>query len=215
MTTVSLSWKLRAQKAEAEVRELTERIAALKEKVKEVSQPAAPPITAPIWRCFHCEFETSERATAAAHFGERDDPEEFKPICKWWESLNADERIEALQDTLQQLNAERDSSESAEAKVLDLTTKLSALSDATKAKVQELENALADSQSIKEQSNRDWASAEAADVRLKEAVRELQVIVHCGQYHQWKDSKRCSDKLCVRINELLGESPAPTEERNG
>jgi len=38
---------------------------------------------------------------------------------------------------------------------------------------------------------------------MKAALRELQIIVHCGQYHQWKDSKLCRDKLCIRINELL------------
>lgn len=60
------------------------------------------------WRCFHCDFITMDRAEAAAHFGDRDDPEECKPLCRWWENLTQDERIEQLQDALQQLDAERD-----------------------------------------------------------------------------------------------------------
>jgi hypothetical protein len=69
------------------------------------------------WRCFHCDFVTTDRATAAAHFGERDDPEEFKPICRWWENLAKDERVETLQDTLRQLNSERDENQSLRTKV--------------------------------------------------------------------------------------------------
>ena len=59
------------------------------------------------WRCFHCDFVTSDPAEALAHFGERDDAEEFKPICKWWDSLSENERKITLQDTLKQLR-ERD-----------------------------------------------------------------------------------------------------------
>ena len=59
------------------------------------------------WRCFHCDFITADREEAAAHFGDRDDAEEFKPICKWWASLAEDERLGTLQDTIQQLNAEQ------------------------------------------------------------------------------------------------------------
>lgn len=60
------------------------------------------------WRCFHCDFITMDRAEAAAHFGDRDDPQESTPLCKWWTSMQEDERIQQLQDTLQQLDAERD-----------------------------------------------------------------------------------------------------------
>ena len=56
------------------------------------------------WRCFHCDFITNDPAEALAHFGDRDDGEEFKPICKWWDRLNEDERKETLQDTIRELN---------------------------------------------------------------------------------------------------------------
>lgn len=59
------------------------------------------------WRCFHCDFITTDRAEAAAHFGDRDDAEEFKPICKWWASMSSDEKLRALQDALRELEAER------------------------------------------------------------------------------------------------------------
>src|SRR5215471_1034060 len=59
------------------------------------------------WRCLFCDFVTSDRAEAEAHFGARDDGEEFKPICKWWDSLAADEKLKTLQDVLKQLAAEQ------------------------------------------------------------------------------------------------------------
>jgi hypothetical protein len=59
------------------------------------------------WRCFHCDFITTDREEAEAHFGDRDDPTEFKPICKWWASMSDDERIATLQDIIKQLNAEQ------------------------------------------------------------------------------------------------------------
>lgn len=59
------------------------------------------------WRCFQCDFITTNRDEAAAHFGDRDDAEEFKPICKWWANMGTPERVDALQDVLQQLNEER------------------------------------------------------------------------------------------------------------
>jgi hypothetical protein len=65
--------------------------------------PPAQDVKRP-WICFHCEFETTDPAVAAAHFGDRDDAEEFKPICKWWARLSEDERVETLQNTVQQLN---------------------------------------------------------------------------------------------------------------
>lgn len=59
------------------------------------------------WRCFHCDFVTNDPAEAQAHFGDRDDAEEFKPLCKWWDRMTADERIVALKDALKELEAER------------------------------------------------------------------------------------------------------------
>ena len=56
------------------------------------------------WRCFSCEFVTNDPAEALAHFGDRDDAEEFKPICKWWANMDEHERLETLQDTVRQLN---------------------------------------------------------------------------------------------------------------
>ena len=57
------------------------------------------------WRCFQCDFITFDPEEAAAHFGDRDDGEEFKPICKWWDRLEDDrERIKTLQDTIRSLN---------------------------------------------------------------------------------------------------------------
>lgn len=59
------------------------------------------------WRCFHCDFATTDRNEAEAHFGDRDDPEECKPICKWWDRMTEDERVGELQQALQDLNYER------------------------------------------------------------------------------------------------------------
>ncbi len=59
------------------------------------------------WRCFHCDFITSDPGEAAAHFGDRDDGEEFKPICKWWDRLPDDkERLQTLQDTIRDADAQ-------------------------------------------------------------------------------------------------------------
>ena len=64
------------------------------------------------WRCFHCDFITADPAEAAAHFGDRDDAEEFKPICKWWANMSADERLFQFQQALKDLEAERDQNDS-------------------------------------------------------------------------------------------------------
>ena len=50
------------------------------------------------WRCFHCEFTTSDEAEAQAHFGDRDDAEEFTPICKWWAEMDDTARKHQFQD---------------------------------------------------------------------------------------------------------------------
>ena len=60
------------------------------------------------WRCFFCDFETDIHEEAAAHFGDPDDPEEFKPICKWWQRMSVEERIGEFQVLIQELNAERE-----------------------------------------------------------------------------------------------------------
>ena len=56
------------------------------------------------WRCFHCGFFTLDEKQAAAHFGDRDDAEEFKPLCKWWQCMDEGERASALQDMIAQRN---------------------------------------------------------------------------------------------------------------
>lgn len=57
------------------------------------------------WRCFHCDFQTASKAEAEAHFGDRDDAEEFKPLCKWWSRMDEGERREQFQSLISQLNA--------------------------------------------------------------------------------------------------------------
>ena len=69
------------------------------------------------WRCFHCDFITTDYSEALAHFGDRDDAEEFKPLCNWWTNMPESERVETLQDALKQLNAERDENERLRVKV--------------------------------------------------------------------------------------------------
>lgn len=59
------------------------------------------------WRCFHCDFITSDAKEAAAHFGDRDDAEEFKPLCKWWNRISNGERIDEMQKLLADLELER------------------------------------------------------------------------------------------------------------
>jgi len=58
-----------------------------------------------VWKCFHCEFETSEFSEAAAHFGDRD---EELPICQTWKAMNAKGRIGEYQSVIGELNAERE-----------------------------------------------------------------------------------------------------------
>lgn len=59
------------------------------------------------WRCYHCDFITNDPQIAEAHFGERDDAEEFKPICKWWSRMDDQERLETLQSYIEDLARER------------------------------------------------------------------------------------------------------------
>jgi hypothetical protein len=59
------------------------------------------------WRCFYCDFITSNPEEAEAHFGERDDAEEFKPICKWWSQMDDQERLKVMQSYTRDLTLER------------------------------------------------------------------------------------------------------------
>jgi hypothetical protein len=58
------------------------------------------------WRCFHCDFITSDHEEARIHFGDRDDAEDFKPICNWWASMSEDERLIQFKDALKALERE-------------------------------------------------------------------------------------------------------------
>lgn len=59
------------------------------------------------WRCFHCDFITTDHAEAEAHFGDRDDDSGTSPVCKWWASMSADEKLIQLQAALRDLTEER------------------------------------------------------------------------------------------------------------
>ena len=63
------------------------------------------PIVMPAWRCFHCEFETSDRNEAQAHFGDdSDDPS----LCVFWASMDDAERAHEYQQMVLELNATRE-----------------------------------------------------------------------------------------------------------
>ena len=51
------------------------------------------------WRCFHCGFSTKDEKEAEAHFGDRD---EEMALCVWWKESTDLERVQALQDALQE-----------------------------------------------------------------------------------------------------------------
>lgn len=57
------------------------------------------------WTCFHCGFKASDRAEAAAHFGDMDD--EY-PLCIIWKDLDADGRASEYQSQSRELDAERE-----------------------------------------------------------------------------------------------------------
>lgn len=69
----------------------------------ETREPEIPELK-DYWRCFHCDFATTNRRDAEAHFGDRDDADEFKPICKWWSNMDDAERREQLQGVIRQMN---------------------------------------------------------------------------------------------------------------
>lgn len=59
------------------------------------------------WKCFHCEFTTTDKAEAEAHFGEDGG---VQAICLLWSELSQIDRLAEYQSISQQLNAERDES---------------------------------------------------------------------------------------------------------
>lgn len=78
------------------------------------------------WRCFHCDFITTDPKEAQAHFGDRDDASEFTPTCKWWLSMPDSERAVTLQDTVKQLTDEQDHSANLSIQVEALTYQVEA-----------------------------------------------------------------------------------------
>ena len=60
------------------------------------------------WRCFGCDFVTSDPKAAEAHFGDGDEASEFVPVCKWWAESDDDERKRGYQDLIIELNGARD-----------------------------------------------------------------------------------------------------------
>lgn len=60
------------------------------------------------WRCFGCDFVTSNPKEAEAHFGDGDEGSEFVPICKWWAKSDEAEKRQAYQDLLIELAGARD-----------------------------------------------------------------------------------------------------------
>lgn len=74
------------------------------------------------WRCFHCEFATSDAKEAAAHFGDRDDE---SPICVTWKELNADGKLAEFQQMFGELESERDESNQLRMSVETLEYRLS------------------------------------------------------------------------------------------
>ena len=54
------------------------------------------------WRCFQCGFCTTEYEKAEAHFGDRD---EEMALCQWWKDSTDTERVQALQDAIEEQNA--------------------------------------------------------------------------------------------------------------
>lgn len=56
------------------------------------------------WRCFQCGFYTTEYEKAEAHFGDRD---EDMALCRWWKDSTDTERVQALQDAIEEQNVAR------------------------------------------------------------------------------------------------------------
>ena len=84
------------------------------------------------WRCFHCDFVTSDPEEAEAHFGDCDDAGEFTPLCKWWSNMNDQERKEQFQALIQELNGEREENIKKLNKIEDLKDRLHSQESAIK-----------------------------------------------------------------------------------
>ena len=56
------------------------------------------------WKCFHCGFETTDKAAAEAHFG---DGEGESALCIFWYSMEDADRAQAYQEVIGELNQER------------------------------------------------------------------------------------------------------------
>jgi hypothetical protein len=127
------------------------------------------------WRCFHCGFESADPAEAEAHFGERDDAEEFKPLCKWWKRIDDGERAQTLQDTIQQLNAERDETARLLVKIEGLEYRLTGFEDLTysRFKVRSINDAYSLYDSME-------GRALAAEEKLAAAQEREQRAITCG-----------------------------------
>jgi hypothetical protein len=66
---------------------------------------ADKPADTPTWRCFHCDFETSDRAEAQAHFG--DDSDE-PSLCIFWATMDDAARLHEYRQMVLELNATRE-----------------------------------------------------------------------------------------------------------
>ena len=61
-------------------------------------------VVMPVWRCFHCSFETSDHAEAKSHFGDSGD----EVLCLFWASMDDAERAHEYQQMVLELNAARE-----------------------------------------------------------------------------------------------------------
>lgn len=68
----------------------------------EAEQNAARAEVESTWRCFRCGFCTTDYKQAEAHFGDRD---EEMALCQWWKDSTDTERVQALQDAIEEQNA--------------------------------------------------------------------------------------------------------------
>lgn len=78
------------------------------------------------WRCFHCDFVTNDPVEAQSHFGDVDDASEFSPTCKWWSSMDDDERKHTFQDIQKELTAEQDENGNLRRHIEDMEDRLGA-----------------------------------------------------------------------------------------
>jgi hypothetical protein len=134
------------------------------------------------WVCFHCGFRTSDDAEAEAHFGERDDAEEFTPTCKWWQRMSGDERLEVLQETIKEVALLR----------MELYEKLDCVTGRNFAEMQQRA----------EKAESALATAEQAGVRkaLEDAAKEgSRVVKEQGEYAFIRHAKEVSDAILALL----------------